>query len=73
MDNTAAPILTRPFDHGAAMVVYSTTKYLGGHGNSIGGLIVDGGTFRLGRRIRSVSRRSTRPTRVITARYGRKR
>ncbi|MBV8797380.1 MAG: PLP-dependent transferase, partial [Hyphomicrobiales bacterium] len=45
MDNTAAPILTRPFEHGAAIVVYSSTKYLGGHGNSIGGLIVDGGAF----------------------------
>jgi O-acetylhomoserine (thiol)-lyase len=45
MDNTAAPILTRPFEHGAAVVVYSTTKYLGGHGNSIGGLLVDGGNF----------------------------
>ena len=45
MDNTAAPILTRPFEHGAAIIVYSTTKYLGGHGNSIGGLIVDGGNF----------------------------
>ena len=45
VDNTAAPILARPFDHGAAIVVYSTTKYLGGHGTSIGGLIVDGGTF----------------------------
>jgi O-acetylhomoserine (thiol)-lyase len=45
MDNTAAPILTRPFDHGAAIVVYSSTKYLGGHGTSIGGLIVDGGNF----------------------------
>jgi O-acetylhomoserine (thiol)-lyase len=45
VDNTAAPILTRPFDHGAAIIVYSTTKYLGGHGNSIGGLIVDGGNF----------------------------
>ncbi len=45
MDNTAAPVLTRPLDHGAAVVVYSTTKYLGGHGNSIGGLIVDGGNF----------------------------
>jgi O-acetylhomoserine (thiol)-lyase len=45
VDNTAAPILTRPFEHGAAIVVYSTTKYLGGHGNSIGGLIVDGGNF----------------------------
>lgn len=45
VDNTAAPILCRPFDHGAAVVVYSTTKYIGGHGTSIGGLIVDGGNF----------------------------
>ena len=45
MDNTAAPTLVRPFDHGAAIVVYSATKYLGGHGTSIGGLIVDGGNF----------------------------
>jgi O-acetylhomoserine (thiol)-lyase len=45
MDNTAAPLLCRPLDHGAAIVVYSATKYLGGHGTSIGGLIVDGGDF----------------------------
>jgi O-acetylhomoserine (thiol)-lyase len=45
VDNTAAPFLARPLDDGAAIVVYSTTKYLGGHGNSIGGLIVDGGSF----------------------------
>ena len=45
VDNTAAPVLVRPLEHGAAIVVYSTTKYLGGHGNSIGGLIVDGGNF----------------------------
>jgi len=45
MDNTAAPILCRPFDHGAAIVMYSTTKYIGGHGTSIGGMIVDGGNF----------------------------
>ena len=45
VDNTAAPLLARPFDHGAAVVVYSSTKYLGGHGTSIGGLIVDGGNF----------------------------
>jgi O-acetylhomoserine (thiol)-lyase len=45
MDNTAAPILCRPFEHGAAIIVYSTTKYIGGHGNSIGGLLVDGGNF----------------------------
>lgn len=45
MDNTAAPILCRPFDYGAAVIVYSATKYIGGHGTSIGGLIVDGGNF----------------------------
>jgi len=45
VDNTAAPLLCRPFAHGAHIVVYSTTKYIGGHGTSIGGLIVDGGTF----------------------------
>jgi O-acetylhomoserine (thiol)-lyase len=45
MDNTAAPFLCRPFEHGAAIVVYSATKYLGGHGTSIGGLLVDGGNF----------------------------
>jgi O-acetylhomoserine (thiol)-lyase len=45
MDNTAAPLLCRPFDHGAAIVMYSATKYLGGHGTSIGGLIIDGGNF----------------------------
>ena len=38
-------LIARPFEHGAAVVVYSATKYLGGHGNSIGGLIVDGGNF----------------------------
>ena len=45
LDNTASPLIARPFDHGAAIVVYSTTKYIGGHGTSIGGAIVDGGTF----------------------------
>lgn len=45
VDNTAAPLLTRPLDHGAAIVMYSGTKYLGGHGTSIAGLIVDGGNF----------------------------
>jgi O-acetylhomoserine (thiol)-lyase len=45
IDNTAAPILSRPFDHGAAIVVYSTTKFIGGHGTSIGGVIVDSGNF----------------------------
>ncbi|MBB6254336.1 O-acetylhomoserine aminocarboxypropyltransferase/cysteine synthase family protein [Nitrospirillum iridis] len=45
MDNTATPILARPLDLGAAIVVYSTTKYIGGHGTSIGGAIIDGGNF----------------------------
>jgi len=45
MDNTAAPLICRPLDHGAAVVVYSTTKYVGGHGTSIGGLVIDGGNF----------------------------
>jgi O-acetylhomoserine (thiol)-lyase len=45
VDNTAAPLLVRPFEHGAAVVVYSTTKYIGGHGTSIGGVIIDGGNF----------------------------
>jgi O-acetylhomoserine (thiol)-lyase len=45
MDNTAAPVLCRPLDHGAAIVLHSTTKYIGGHGTSIGGILVDGGNF----------------------------
>jgi O-acetylhomoserine (thiol)-lyase len=46
VDNTmASPYLMRPFEHGADIVVHSATKFLGGHGNSIGGVIVDGGSF----------------------------
>jgi O-acetylhomoserine (thiol)-lyase len=45
MDNTACPALCRPLDHGAAIVMHSTTKYIGGHGTSIGGIVVDGGNF----------------------------
>lgn len=46
VDNTVAtPILCRPFDFGAHIVIHSLTKYLGGHGNSIGGAIVDSGKF----------------------------
>lgn len=46
VDNTAAsPLLFRPIDHGADIVVHSATKVIGGHGTSIGGVIVDGGTF----------------------------
>jgi O-acetylhomoserine (thiol)-lyase len=45
VDNTAAPILCKPIEHGAHIVMYSTTKYIGGHGNSIGGMIIDSGKF----------------------------
>ncbi|MDQ4062246.1 MAG: O-acetylhomoserine aminocarboxypropyltransferase [Pseudomonadota bacterium] len=46
VDNTlATPYLCRPFEHGADIVIHSLTKFMGGHGNSMGGIIVDGGTF----------------------------
>ena len=46
VDNTVAtPVLTKPFDYGADIVVHSLTKYMGGHGNSLGGVIVDSGKF----------------------------
>ena len=46
IDNTlATPYLLRPLEHGADIVVHSATKFIGGHGTSIGGVIVDGGTF----------------------------
>jgi len=45
MDNTACPVLCRPIRHGAAITMHSTTKYIGGHGTSIGGIIVDSGNF----------------------------
>lgn len=45
VDNTFAPILIRPLEHGADIVVHSATKFIGGHGTSLGGVIVDGGKF----------------------------
>ena len=45
VDNTAAPIICRPFDHGASILLHSTTKFIGGHGTSIGGILVDSGNF----------------------------
>ena len=46
VDNTmASPYLVRPLEHGADIVVHSLTKFMGGHGNSMGGILVDGGTF----------------------------
>src|SRR4029077_2881016 len=49
VDNTVpTPFLLRPFEWGADIVVHSTTKFIGGHGTSIGGVLVDGGTFDYG-------------------------
>jgi O-acetylhomoserine (thiol)-lyase len=49
IDNTAlSPYLNRPLEHGANIIVHSATKYLGGHGTSIGGMVVDGGNFDWG-------------------------
>jgi len=49
IDNTMpSPFLLRPFDHGADVVIHSTTKFIGGHGTSIGGIIVDSGKFDWG-------------------------
>ena len=45
MDNTAAPVICKPLEHGAAVVVYSLTKYIGGHGTVVGGALIDGGNF----------------------------
>lgn len=45
VDNTFAPILIRPLEHGADVVVHSATKFIGGHGSSLGGVIIDGGKF----------------------------
>ena len=45
IDNTASPVISKPIDHGAAIVIHSTTKYIGGHGTSIGGIIIDSGNF----------------------------
>jgi len=45
LDNTVSPYLLRPFDHGVDIIVYSATKFIGGHGTSLGGLIVDSGKF----------------------------
>ncbi len=45
IDNTFAPLLCKPIEHGADIVIHSATKWIGGHGTSIGGVVVDGGTF----------------------------
>jgi len=45
LDNTVSPLILRPIEHGVDIVVYSATKFIGGHGTSIGGVIVDSGNF----------------------------
>jgi O-acetylhomoserine (thiol)-lyase len=45
VDNTAAPVICKPIDHGASIVMYSTTKFIAGHGTSVGGIVVDSGKF----------------------------
>ena len=45
MDNTAAPVICKPIEHGAAIVIHSLTKYIGGHGTAVAGSIVDSGNF----------------------------
>ncbi|MGA3056993.1 MAG: O-acetylhomoserine aminocarboxypropyltransferase/cysteine synthase family protein [Candidatus Limnocylindrales bacterium] len=45
VDNTFAPLLSRPIEHGADIVIHSATKWIGGHGTAIGGVVVDGGRF----------------------------
>ena len=80
VDNTiATPYLIRPFEHGADIVVHSATKFLGGHGTVIGGVIVDGGTFRPlvpRRRVHAGGRRPARlrhqGARAAAARPGRR-
>ena len=46
LDNTAAPYICKPFAHGASIVIHSTTKFIGGQGSAIGGIIIDGGNFK---------------------------
>ena len=65
IDNTlASPYLCRPIEHGADIVVHSATKFLGGHGTSIGGIIVDSGKFPW---TDKYSRDHASPARAITA------
>ncbi|MDC3263120.1 PLP-dependent transferase [Pelagibacterales bacterium] len=45
IDNTSAPVICKPIEHGAAIVIHSLTKFIGGHGTSIGGIIIDSGKF----------------------------
>ena len=67
VDNTVpTPYLLRPIEHGADIVVHSATKFLGGHGTTIGGVVVDGGTFDFGAHADRFPG-FTSPTRATTA------
>ena len=68
VDNTVpTPYLLRPIEHGADIVVHSATKFLGGHGTAIGGIVVDSGNVRLGRARRPLPGAHHRRTRATTA------
>ena len=71
-DNTVTPLLLRPFDHGIDIVVYSLTKFIGGHGTSIGGAIIDSGRFDWARQP-EIGRSSTSRTPRTTARFSTRR
>ena len=73
VDNTFAPLLAQPIEHGADIVIHSATKWIGGHGTAIGGVVVDGGNVRLGRVARGSRRTSSTPTRATTASATRRR
>jgi len=65
IDNTATtPYLCRPFDHGADIVMHSTTKFIGGHGTSIGGILVDSGKFNWGNGKSTIYRTGSELSRV---------
>jgi len=69
VDNTVAtPILCTPIDYGADIVVHALTKYIGGHGNSLGGIIVDSGKFP-GQKTRNATPPLTAPNPLTTAWY----
>ena len=67
VDNTFAPLLAQPIKHGADIVIHSATKWIGGHGTAIGGVVVDGGTFDWAASASGSSRTSSTRIRRTTA------
>ena len=66
VDNTFAPLLAQPIKHGADIVIHSATKWIGGHGTAIGGVVVDGGTFDWAAQRAVQGRTSSTRTRATT-------